>query len=162
SVLPWAESVSDTASGLLAVRISSVQRRYILWFRPEVVSTVRWAGEPRKQETINRTLTPRSSFSQWKEIVHGRSEPWTAMEIESATEFRAALTTIGLGRAEEAGELCEARFPQLTPALPVKVFAADDTGRLTFVNENWLASGLRPTGLWLDQVPMHSDDVASS
>jgi PAS domain S-box-containing protein len=162
AVLPWAQSVCGSASGLLAVRISSVQRRYILWFRPEVVSTVRWAGEPAKQLTPDLQLTPRSSFSQWKEIVHGRSEPWTAMEIESATEFRAALTNIGLRRAEEAIELGEARFQQLTQALPVKIFAADDTGRLTFVNENWVAAGLRSTGLWLDQVPMHPEDVKTS
>jgi len=162
SVLPWAKSVCDTASGLLAVRVSSVQRRYILWFRPEVVSTVQWAGEPAKQETPELQLTPRSSFSQWKEIVRARSEPWTAMEIESATEFRAALTTIGLRRAEEAIELGEARFQQLTQALPVKIFAADDTGRLTFVNENWLGSGLRPTGFWLEQVPMHAEDSQTS
>jgi light-regulated signal transduction histidine kinase (bacteriophytochrome) len=162
SVLPWTESVRDTSSGLLAVRISPVRRQYILWFRPEVVSTVRWAGEAVKQQDPTLELTPRSSFSQWKEIVHGRSEPWTAMEVESATDFQAALTTIGLRRAEEAIELGEARFQQLTQALPVKIFAADDTGRLTFVNENWLSSGMRATGLWLEQVPVHPDEVAAS
>ena len=46
--LPWMDEVRDVASGLLAVRIIGVQRRYLLWFRPEIVRTVRWAGEPAK------------------------------------------------------------------------------------------------------------------
>ncbi len=158
SVLPWTQSISKLASGLLAVRISSVQRRYVMWFRPEVVSTVHWAGEPTKLHAETQ-LTPRTSFGMWKEIVHGRSEPWTAMEIESATEFRAALTTIGLRRAEEELELGEARFKQLTQALPVKIFTADDEGRLTYVSERWLESGLQPSGLWFEQVSLHPDDA---
>ncbi len=162
SLLPWAESISDVCSGMLAVRISSVQRRYVLWFRPEVVSTVRWAGEPAKQGAPNLSLTPRASFEQWKEIVRGRSEPWTAMEIESATDFRAALTSIGLRRAEEAIELGEARFQQLTQTLPVKIFTADDTGRLTYVNERWLESGLPSTGLWFEQVCLDPDETGTT
>ena len=158
SVLPWTETIRDVASGLLAVRISSVQRRYVLWFRPEVVSTVQWAGEPAKSEA-DKQLTPRTSFSMWKEIVLGRSEPWTAMEIDSATEFRAALTTIGLRRAEEELELGQARFQQLTQALPVKIFTADDEGTLTYVSGRWLESGLQSTGLWFEQIPMHPDDA---
>jgi light-regulated signal transduction histidine kinase (bacteriophytochrome) len=158
SELPWTESIRDVASGLLAVRISSVQRRYVLWFRPEVVSTVTWAGEPAKPE-MEKRLTPRTSFGRWKEIVHGRSEPWTAMEIESAAEFRAALTTIGLRRAEEELELGEARFQQLTQALPIKIFAADDEGSLTYVSGRWLQSGLQSTGLWFEQLPLYPDDA---
>jgi PAS domain S-box-containing protein len=157
SVLPWAEAITAVASGVLAVRISSVQRRYVMWFRPEVVSTVNWAGDPKKPESAK--LSPRASFSMWKEIVHGRSEPWTQMEVDSATEFRAALTTIGLRRAEEEVELGEARFSQLTQALPVKIFTADDEGRLTYVSGRWLESGLQPTGLWFEELMLHPDDA---
>jgi light-regulated signal transduction histidine kinase (bacteriophytochrome) len=162
SVLPWTESIRGVASGLMAVRISSVRRRYVLWFRPEVVSTVRWAGEPVKQVTADMQLTPRASFNQWKEIVHGRSEPWTLTEIESAADFRTALITVGLHRAEEAIELGEARFQRLTQALPVKVFTADDSGRLTYVNERWLESGLNPSGLWFEQVLLRQEDAEMS
>lgn len=34
------------ASGLLAVAISKIQESYVLWFRPELVHTVTWAGNP--------------------------------------------------------------------------------------------------------------------
>jgi PAS domain S-box-containing protein len=162
SLLPWAESIANVCSGMLAVRISSVQQRYVMWFRPEVVSTVRWAGEPIKREGTDLRLTPRASFDQWKEIVRGRSEPWTAMEIESATEFRAALTSIGLRRAEEAVELGEARFQQLTQTLPVKIFTADDSGRLTYVNERWLEGGLPSTGFWFEQVCLNPEEAETT
>ena len=157
--LPWAAGVSESGSGLLAIRISSVQRRYILWFRPEIVKTVRWAGEPEKIVQANGTLTPRQSFAEWKETVRGRSEPWTNVEIESARDFRAALTTIGLRRAEEAIELGEARFQRLTQALPVRVFTADDAGYLTYTNERWQATGMGSKGRWFEEALLPVEDA---
>ena len=47
-VFPPAQAYADTASGLLAVSISKVHASYILWFRPEVVQTVKWGGDPTK------------------------------------------------------------------------------------------------------------------
>lgn len=45
---PPAAAYADRASGLLAVSISKLRPAYVLWFRPEVVRTVTWAGEPQK------------------------------------------------------------------------------------------------------------------
>ena len=158
--LPWAESISGEASGLIAIRISAVQHRFLLWFRPEIVKTVRWAGEPGKVLEANQTLHPRRSFDEWKETVRGRSAPWTAGEVDSARDFRSALTTISLRRAEEAIELGEARFQQLTQALPVRIFTADDTGRLTYTNERWQDTGLSETGRWFDEALLTPEDAA--
>ncbi len=157
--LPWAESLRDHASGLLVVRISSVQHRYILWFRPEIVKTLRWAGQPEKIVKGNMTLHPRHSFEEWKETVRGRSRPWQDVEIDSAADFRSALTTIGLRRAEEEIELGEARFIQLTQALPVRVFTADDAGRLTYTNERWLDTGLSGSGRWFEEALLTPEDA---
>ena len=158
--LPWTSAITELGSGLLGVRISSVQRRFLLWFRPELTKTVRWAGEPAKIVQSNQQLSPRHSFEEWKEVVRGRSEPWTTVQIESARDFRAALTTIGLRRAEEAVELGEARFQQLTQALPVRVFTADDAGRLTYTNERWQATGMRGTGRWYEQALLSPEDAS--
>ncbi len=160
TVLPWADTIRAEASGLLAIRISAVQHRYLLWFRPEVVSTVRWAGEPDKIIEGNQTLHPRHSFSEWREVVKGRSEPWSTAEVESARDFHSALTTISLRRAEEAVELGEARFRQLNHALPVRVFTAVDSGRLTYTNERWRSSGLSETGRWFDEPQLCPEDAA--
>ena len=156
----WAEGLRDDASGLLAIRFSAVQHRYLLWFRPEVVKTVRWAGEPEKIIAANDSLHPRNSFAEWKEIVKGRSEPWSTVQVDSARDFRSALTTISLRRAEEAIELGEARFQQLSQALPVRVFTADDAGRLTYTNELWQNSGLSSIGRWFDEQQLPPEDAA--
>jgi PAS domain S-box-containing protein len=149
--IEWADEISNVASGLLAIRISDVRPRYLMWFRPEVVQTVHWAGEPVKRDGIETGLSPRMSFNAWKEMVRGQSAAWTEMEIESAREFRAAVMTISLQRAEEAMELSEARFQQLTHALPNLVWAADDDGQLTFVNRKWRDQGLGEQGRWYEQ-----------
>ena len=149
--IDWAEKFSGVASGLLVVRISHIRQSYLMWFRPEVVRTVKWAGEPKTRQDTDHDLNPRRSFEMWKELVRGRSDPWTEMEIESATEFRAAIVTISLKRAEEAVQLGEARFLQLTNALPHPVWTASDDGELTYVNQKWIDMGLGDSGRWYEQ-----------
>ena len=65
AILPGAEAFKDTASGLLAIEISKLHSSYILWFRPEVIQTVTWGGDPRKPvepEAGQVRLHPRKSF----------------------------------------------------------------------------------------------------
>ncbi|MBA2682681.1 MAG: PAS domain-containing protein, partial [Ktedonobacteraceae bacterium] len=156
--IEWAEKFSEMASGMLAIRISYIRQGYLMWFRPEVVRTVKWAGEPKKMQDKDQRLNPRKSFETWKELTRGRSDPWTEMEVESATDFRGALMTIGLKRAEEAVQLGEARFLQLTNALPHPVWTADDDGVLTFVNQKWLDQGLGNDGRWFEQESLAIED----
>ena len=73
----WASEFRGVASGLLAVRISHIRQTYIMWFRPEVIRTVNWAGEPKTGLHSDRGLNPRKSFEMWSELVRGRSNPWT-------------------------------------------------------------------------------------
>ena len=149
--IEWAEEIREIASGLIAIRISDVRQSYLMWFRPEVVSTVRWAGEPAKAVNQSHGLHPRDSFESWKQLVQGQSVPWTEMEVESAREFRASVMTISLKRAEEAYELSEARFRQLTHTLPNLVWTAADDGTLTYVNQKWIDHGLGQTGSWYER-----------
>jgi light-regulated signal transduction histidine kinase (bacteriophytochrome) len=158
SHIDWASDFSGVASGLLAIRISHVRQSYVMWFRPEVVRTVKWAGEPTKVKDQNHQLNPRKSFEIWTELVRGRSEAWTEVEVESATEFRGAVMTIGLKRAEEAVQLGEARFLQLTNALPHPVWTADDDGQLTYVNQKWLEQGFGNHGRWYEQERLVTED----
>jgi light-regulated signal transduction histidine kinase (bacteriophytochrome) len=149
--IEWAKAFSEVASGFLAIRISDIRHGYIMWFRPEVVRTVHWAGEPKKLDHADKDLNPRQSFETWKELVRGRSNPWTEMEIESATDFRGAVMTIGLKRAEEAVQVGEERFLQLANALPHPVRTSDDEGQLTYVNQKWLDQGLGERGRWYEE-----------
>ena len=160
--LQAAESATAEASGLLAIRLSDLSQRYILWFKPEVLETVTWAGEPVKKVDANNRLHPRTSFAQWQETFRGQSERWTEVEHESAEEFRGALVTIGLQRAEEEAELSSARFLQLTHNLPTKVFTCDSRGNLTYVNHRWREDEMPEGGVWFENgrlVPEDEDRV---
>lgn len=104
-LFPAAEAVAQVASGILAIAVSPSQQHYLLWFRPEVVQTVNWAGDPSKpvevQEDGAPRLSPRGSFALWKETVRGKSLPWKAVEVEAAQELRRALVSVILHKAEQ-------------------------------------------------------------
>lgn len=113
---PPASEFIAAGSGLLAMPISRIHQHYLLWFRPELVQTVEWAGNPHgKAEAVaqhgadarHAQLSPRTSFATWRETIHGTSAPWHSGEIELALEFRSALLGIALERAEQMAELAE-------------------------------------------------------
>ncbi|MFN8489372.1 MAG: GAF domain-containing protein [Caldilineaceae bacterium] len=102
---PPAVAYKDSASGLLAIALSRTQGDYILFFRPEVIQTVNWGGDPRKP--VERSdgdapiLTPRKSFELWKETVHHQSLPWRPVHLEMARELRNALGVFIIERVQE-------------------------------------------------------------
>ena len=107
---PPAEAFIRSGSGLLAMPISRIHQHYLLWFRPELVQTIDWAGNPRGKDDAAAhlgQLTPRTSFASWRETIHGSSAHWHTGEIELALEFRGALLGIALERAEQMAELAE-------------------------------------------------------
>jgi two-component system, chemotaxis family, sensor kinase Cph1 len=92
----------DFASGLLALRISRIQETDILWFRPEMIQTIDWGGDPRKTNRDDTLLlTPRKSFALWKETVQRTSLPWQTYEIGAALELRSRIIGIVLQKADE-------------------------------------------------------------
>lgn len=97
------------SSGLLAISLSTIHRSYLMWFRPEVIQTVHWAGDPAKpaeaSENGSVRLHPRKSFETWKQIVRGCSANWLPAEIDTAGELRNAIIGIVLRKAEELAEL---------------------------------------------------------
>ncbi|SDE30627.1 ATP-binding protein [Belnapia rosea] len=107
-LLPGAEGFADIASGLLAVPVSRLHPSFVLWFRPEVVRTVTWGGDPRKPaEPSPDRLHPRRSFAAWAETVRLRSAPWSAAEVEAARDLRNAIVSVVLRGAEERAELTD-------------------------------------------------------
>ena len=75
---PPAAEFADVASGLTALSVSKTPRDYVLWFRPEVIHTVTWAGDPNKPvEPVSggQRISPRKSFATWRESVRLRSLP---------------------------------------------------------------------------------------
>jgi light-regulated signal transduction histidine kinase (bacteriophytochrome) len=105
AAMPDAAGFAELASGLLAVRISGLYPSWLLWFRPEVVRTVEWAGEPHKLVREQGRIHPRNSFASWKEQVRQHAAPWSRAEMAAANDLRAAIIGIVLRRAEELAKL---------------------------------------------------------
>jgi two-component system, chemotaxis family, sensor kinase Cph1 len=101
-----AAAYRSIASGALAARISPNSPDFLMWFRPEHLQSVKWAGDPKKPVKISQTdgqvrLQPRTSFALWKESVTGRSEPWRKDEREVAANLRQAISEVILSRTEQ-------------------------------------------------------------
>ena len=91
---PAAAGYLAAGAGLLALSVSRTPRDYVLWFLPELINTVTWAGDPAKSMVhgpLGARLIPRKSFAAWTEMVEGRSRPWTSVEIEDAISLRTAI-----------------------------------------------------------------------
>ena len=104
---PDANSIKEQASGLLAISIFLNYTAYhIIWFRPEVIQTVSWAGDPNKPMQIeadgSMSLSPRRSFELWKETVRKKSLFWEQVEIEAALELRGTLMLVALDFSQQA------------------------------------------------------------
>lgn len=90
-----ASECKTTASGIIAIVLEPTEGDIIMWFRPGIVQTVNWAGNPNKAVTnINEQLTPRVSFALWQEQVSGQSLPWEKSEILIAEEFKRFLMEV--------------------------------------------------------------------
>ena len=105
---PEAQRFKDEASGLLALRFAAAKKDYLLWFRPEVIQTVNWAGDPRKPVDISndgQRLLPRASFALWKETVRLKAEPWLDFEIQAVRDLRLGILELIIRKAEHIRDL---------------------------------------------------------
>ncbi len=104
-----ASAYPEVASGLLALLISRVEQTFIIWFRPEVIQTVNWGGNPNKAVEIKQDgtlrMSPRKSFAKWEETVTGQSIPWKACEVEAALELRSSIVGIVLRKADRLAQV---------------------------------------------------------
>ncbi len=118
---PPAERYAALGSGLLAVGLSRIPRDYVLWFRPEIGRTVRWAGDPNKPLKVDRhgaRLTPRGSFAEWLQVTRLQSKPWSSVDIEAAEALRvvmleSVLKSLDLATRDRAFEEARAMAQEL-------------------------------------------------
>jgi len=111
---PRAEKFAALASGMLALSVSRTPRDYLIWFRPEMLQAVRWAGNPNKAVTNDgQRLSPRTSFADWQELVRLQSEPWSTVDIKTSQSLRVSLLEIVLEHVDQlARERERARIQQ--------------------------------------------------
>ncbi|MGV8877828.1 MAG: ATP-binding protein [Sphingobacteriaceae bacterium] len=89
---PEAIRFTDCASGILACRLSKELKEYMVWFRPEMVKTVNWAGNPDKPMELSTDglmyIAPRKSFETWSQTVRYTAAPWHTEDTQSALLIR--------------------------------------------------------------------------
>ncbi len=95
-VRPSLATLTPTACGVLAVKLSSTRADWLMWFRREQLHTITWAGDPNKPVDADdpTRLSPRRSFAAWSEIVRGTAVPWSIAERVMARAVGAALVDI--------------------------------------------------------------------
>ena len=92
AIYPEAEAYRDAASGVLLCQLTKELKEYVIWFKPEHVQTIKWAGNPDKPVELNENgllqISPRHSFEVWSQNVKGISESWRHEEVQSATRLK--------------------------------------------------------------------------
>ena len=136
---PSLSSLTPTASGVLAVRLSATRPDYLMWLRKEQLHSVTWAGDPSKPMIGDNPLelSPRRSFAIWSEIVRGTAAPWTTTDLALGRAVGLALVDIIVQVHAVRLLIAEHQLAQLrgtvhSSAEPVLI--ADAEGRPLFCN----------------------------
>ncbi|WP_234826835.1 GAF domain-containing protein [Rhodopseudomonas palustris] len=97
---PPAKTFAAQACGLIAMSLSNTPRDYVLWFRPEIVRRVTWAGAPNKPVGIDSSdvRSTKGCPASWEETVRLHGEPWHDAEIDAAHRLRESLLEVVLRR----------------------------------------------------------------
>ncbi|WP_128547059.1 ATP-binding protein [Larkinella soli] len=109
NLIPEAEAFAATGAGLLAIVLSRELNEYLLWFKPEQVQEVTWAGNPEKPVTVSDDgrphLSPRKSFTAWTQMVRNTAEPWSEAEMAAAVKLREDILQVVTRQANEIRQL---------------------------------------------------------
>ncbi len=108
SEYPEAAPYREIASGLLATFVDESRENLLLWFRPEVPSTVTWGGDPRKPVLAGSgpvAVLPRRSFERWIEERTGFAGPWAEWQVQLAGSMAEAVEGVVLRQRRKIDEL---------------------------------------------------------
>ena len=137
---PALQSLTPTASGVLAVKLSTSRPDYLMWFRKEQLLSVTWAGNPAKPMVNDDPLqlSPRRSFEAWSEIVRGTAVPWSSAEEAMARAIGTALVDIIVQVHAVRLLIAEHQLTQIRATVATSreaVLIGDGLGQVLFANE---------------------------
>ncbi|MGC5778887.1 histidine kinase dimerization/phosphoacceptor domain -containing protein [Methylobacterium sp. NFXW15] len=105
---PAAGPYREVASGLLAAFVDDGRETLLMWFRPEMPSTVTWGGDPRKPVLAGSgsvAVLPRRSFERWVEERTGHANPWAEWQSNLAVSLAEAVEGVVLRQRRKIDEL---------------------------------------------------------
>jgi len=92
TLFPSAKDMGKIAAGVLVCRLAKGLNEFIIWFRPEINTIVKWAGKPEKIQEIGENglpyISPRKSFEIWSEMVQNKGQQWSESEVNYALLIR--------------------------------------------------------------------------
>ena len=92
-----AREYKAVGSGIVASIISRDMEEMIVWFKPEQITTINWAGDPNKPAVKGEdgllNLSPRHSFETFAEMVENTSVKWRKAEIANVIKIREKIIT---------------------------------------------------------------------
>jgi len=126
------DTVEDGVAGVLFVSVLRRPRVTIIWFRRERRHSVRWAGDPAHPHSVDAAglPSPRKSFEQFLQDIHGQSIDWSAEELDSALELGSLIEI-------EALREREAFVQTILDSIPEHICVLDTQGRIVTVNAAW-------------------------
>lgn len=166
--VPAFAPMAPVASGVLAAPISNTPGEYLVWFRPELIRTVTWAGNPFQSIPINNdpsTLSPRRSFAQWHQVVERTSEAWSAADMAAARLIGETVTDVVLQFRSVRTLIAQTQLEQVSRQVrraEQPVVIADAEGRILLVNQAF-ENLVQPTAnhlRWADDFPVLFADPA--
>lgn len=106
---PPGAAFAHVASGVLAAPLSSSGQNFMMWFRPEVMQTIHWGGNPHDKPTepsqYGLRRMPRRSFERFTESVSQHAFPWLRVELDAAARLRSLIMELVIVRAERIAGL---------------------------------------------------------
>lgn len=105
--LPPGFDATEIASGMMVAPLDHRMNNFVMWFRPGILRTLRWAGNPQKtlvRDESGLRISPRTSFDTWIQTYHDKSMPWSQVEVDAANSLSLALIEVLAQKALKSSE----------------------------------------------------------
>jgi len=84
----------NKACGIFVIKIAQLENHYFLFYKPEIINTIAWAGDPAEAiKGDGKKYYPRDSFERYLEKVENHSSLWTQHDVKSAALIQSLITT---------------------------------------------------------------------